>query len=79
MFETFTQMFSAEGAPNPHDVATAVTKLIDTPKGKRPDRIIVGQPFGADAVNAHTAPVQRQVVEGLGLGALASVPLGAAV
>lgn len=79
MFETFTQMFSAEGAPNPHDVATAIAKLIDTPKGKRPDRVVVGQPFGADAVNAQTAPVQRQVVEGLGLGALAAAPAGSVV
>jgi hypothetical protein len=34
----------------------------------------VGQPFGADAVNAQTAPIQAQVVEGLGLGQLAAPP-----
>lgn len=72
MFETFMGMFQAANAPDPHDVAKAIARLIDTPKGERPDRVIVGQPFGADAVNAQTAPVQRQVVEGLGLGALAS-------
>ena len=35
MFETFTAMFSADGAPNPHDVAAAVAALVATPKGDR--------------------------------------------
>ena len=73
MFETFTTMFSSEGAPNPHDVAAAVAALVDTAKGHRPARTVVGQPFGADAVNAATAPVQLGVVEALGLGGLATL------
>lgn len=73
MLETFGGMFSAANAPNPHDVAKAVVKLVATPKGQRPDRVVVGQAFGSDAINATTAPVQRQVVEGLGLGGLATV------
>ena len=73
MFETFMGMFAAANAPSPHDVAEAVTKLVATPKGQRPDRVVVGQSFGSDAINAATAPVQRQVVEGLGLGGLAAV------
>jgi NADP-dependent 3-hydroxy acid dehydrogenase YdfG len=75
MFETFTAMFSAEGAPNPHDVAQAIASLIAQPKGRRPARSVVGQPFGADAVNAATAPVQHAVVEALGLGGLAALKL----
>jgi NAD(P)-dependent dehydrogenase (short-subunit alcohol dehydrogenase family) len=74
MFETFTAMFQAADAPKPHDVAEAIAKLVDAPKGHRPERVVVGQPFGADAINQQTAPVQRQIVEGLGLGALASGP-----
>lgn len=70
MFETFTAMFSADGAPNPHDVAAAVAALVAAPKGSRPARTVVGQSFGADAVNEATAPVQHGVVEALGLGAL---------
>lgn len=73
MFETFMGMFAAENAPNPHDVAVAVAKLVATPKGQRPERVIVGQAFGADAVNIATTPVQRQAVEGLGLTALATI------
>jgi hypothetical protein len=34
---------------------------------------VVGQPFGADAVNTATAPVQQGVVEALGLGHLAKL------
>lgn len=73
MFETFMGMFAADNAPNPHDVAVAMTKIVDTPRGQRPDRVVVGQAFGSDALNTATAPVQRQVVEGLGLGALATI------
>jgi NAD(P)-dependent dehydrogenase (short-subunit alcohol dehydrogenase family) len=73
MFETFTDMFAANNAPKPHDVAEAIVKLVGQAKGTRPDRTVVGRPFGADAVNTAVAPVQRQVVEGLGLGALATI------
>ena len=73
MFETFMAMFTGKDAPKPHDVAEAVAKLIATPKGRRPDRVVVGQPFGSDAVNAAVAPIQRQAVDGLGLGSLATI------
>lgn len=73
MFETFMGMFAAANAPDPHDVAVAIAALVATPKGQRPDRVVVGQAFGSDAVNTAVAPVQRQVVDGLGLGALAAV------
>jgi NAD(P)-dependent dehydrogenase (short-subunit alcohol dehydrogenase family) len=74
MFETFMGIFQGENAPNPHDVAEAIAKLVAQPKGSRPARTVVGRPFGADVVNQQTAPVQAQVVEGLGLGHLATLP-----
>ena len=73
MFETFTTMFSAADAPNPHDVAAAVASLVALPRGSRPARTVVGAAFGTDAVNEATAPVQHGVVEALGLGALAQI------
>lgn len=73
MFESFTTMFTAEGGPNPHDVAEAIAALVDQPKGSRPARTVVGQPFGADAVNDMTAPVQQGVLDALGLGHLATI------
>lgn len=70
MFETFMGIFQAADAPNPHDVAEAIVKLVGTTKGNRPDRVVVGQAFGADVINAQTKPLQQQVIDGLGLGAL---------
>jgi short-subunit dehydrogenase len=72
MFEAFTEMFASANAPDPHDVAAAIANLIATSKGARPERVVVGQAFGADAVNKAVAPIQQQVIETLGLGALAS-------
>ena len=73
MFKHFMTTFRAPDAPNPHDVAEAIAKLVAQPKGSRPARTVVGQPFGADAVNGQTAPVQAHVVEALGLGHLAKI------
>ena len=73
MFQHFMTTFQGPNAPDPHDVAEAIARLIATPKGERPARTIVGAAFGSDVVNAQTAPVQAQVVESLGLGHLATV------
>ena len=73
MFANFTEMFASPSAPNSHEVATAVAALIAEAKGKRPARTVVGQPFGADAVNTAIAPVQQGVVDALGLGHLATL------
>jgi hypothetical protein len=73
MFKHFTTVFQASDAPNPHDVAEAIAKLVAQPKGSRPARTVVGAAFGSDAVNEQTASVQAHVVEALGLGHLAKV------
>ena len=73
MFKHFMTTFRALDAPNPHDVAEAIASLVVQPKGRRPARTVVGAAFGADAVNAQTAPVQAKVVEALGLGHLAKL------
>jgi NAD(P)-dependent dehydrogenase (short-subunit alcohol dehydrogenase family) len=70
MFEAFRRMFAAADAPRPHDVAEAIVALVGRVPGSHPARVVVGRPFGADAVNAAVAPIQRQAVEALGLGAL---------
>src|SRR5262249_3123442 len=71
MFETFKGMFASANGPDPHDVASAIDKLIAAPKGARAARLVVGQGFGAAAVNDAVAPIQHRVLESLGLGALA--------
>jgi NADP-dependent 3-hydroxy acid dehydrogenase YdfG len=73
MFKHFMTKFQAPDAPNPRDVAEAIAKLVAQPKGSRPPRTVVGVAFGADTVNAQTAPIQAQVIDALGLGHLAKV------
>jgi NAD(P)-dependent dehydrogenase (short-subunit alcohol dehydrogenase family) len=70
LFEIFKGMFASASAPNPHDVARAIAELITTPKGERAARLVVGQAFGADAINDVVTPIQHRVIEGLGLSAL---------
>lgn len=70
MFAHFTKIFQAPDAPNAHDVAAAIAELVALPNGQRPARIVVGAPFGADAINAQVAPIQAAIIQGLGLGHL---------
>ena len=73
MFAHFMTLFKAADAPNPHDVAEAIAKLVAQPRGSRPARTVVGAAFGADQVNEQTAPVQAKVIETLGLGHLSKL------
>jgi len=73
LFTHFMEVFRGPDGPDAHDVAEAIRGLIAQSKGARPARTVVGVPFGADVVNAHVTPVQSQVLEALGLGALAEV------
>jgi len=75
MFEMFSGIFAGADAPDLHDVADAIAKLVAAPKGDRPARVLVGRAFGADAVNEAVAPVQQKVIEALGLGLLSPSPL----
>jgi NADP-dependent 3-hydroxy acid dehydrogenase YdfG len=73
MFQYFTSFFQSPTAPNPHDVADAITKLLAQPKGSRAARTVVGATFGSDKVNERVASVQADVVNALGLGHLANI------
>ena len=75
MFQHFMTLFESSDAPNPQDVAEAISALIDAPKGTRPARTVVGMSFGADTLNAATAPVQAEVIKGLGLDHLETVTI----
>jgi NAD(P)-dependent dehydrogenase (short-subunit alcohol dehydrogenase family) len=77
ILETFGNLFKGKSAPNPQDVATAIDKLVSTPAGSRPDRVVVGLPFGSDAVNSAVAPIQRGMMNDLGLGGLAALKTSA--
>jgi NADP-dependent 3-hydroxy acid dehydrogenase YdfG len=73
MFKSFTSRFEGKDAPNPHDVAEAVARLVGQSKGSRAARTVVGAPFGSDKANEDVAPVQAKVVEALGLSHLEKV------
>ena len=75
ILKTFVTLFQGEKGPNPQDVATAIDKIVSTPAGSRPDRVVVGLPFGSDAVNDADAPIQRGVIDSLGLGDLAKLKI----
>jgi hypothetical protein len=45
------------------------------PAGGRPDRVVVGLPFGSDAVNDAVAPIQSGVIDSLGLGDLTKLKI----
>jgi NAD(P)-dependent dehydrogenase (short-subunit alcohol dehydrogenase family) len=75
ILETFGNLFKGENAPNPQDVATGVDKLVSMPAGSRPDRVVVGLPFGSDAVNNAVAPIQRGTIDSLGLGNLTKLKI----
>jgi NAD(P)-dependent dehydrogenase (short-subunit alcohol dehydrogenase family) len=73
MFTSFASRFESEDAPNPHDVAEAVARLVGQSKGSRAVRTVVGEAFGADKANDDVAPVQAKAVEALGLSHLEKV------
>jgi short-subunit dehydrogenase len=73
LFKSLTSTFEGKDAPNPHDVAEAIDKLISQAKGSRAVRTVVGAPFGSDKANQDVAPVQAKVVEALGLSHLGKV------
>lgn len=75
ILQTFSKLFQGPKAPNPQDVADAIDRLIATPAGKRPNRVVVGIPFGSDAVNEAVGPIQHKVIEGLGLGYLGDLKI----
>jgi NAD(P)-dependent dehydrogenase (short-subunit alcohol dehydrogenase family) len=70
ILKTFVTLFQGKNAPNPQDVATAIDKLVSMPAGGRPDRVVVGLPFGSDAVNSAVAPIQNELIDNLGLAEL---------
>ena len=73
MVKTLMSTLEGKDAPNPHDVAEAVAKLVAQSKGSRPARTVVGAAFGSDKANDDVAPVQAKVVEALGLSHLEKV------
>jgi NAD(P)-dependent dehydrogenase (short-subunit alcohol dehydrogenase family) len=62
--------FQNPASPTPHEVAKEVEKLIATPDGKRPARVVVGAAFGADQADEALKPLQANLVHGFGFDKL---------
>jgi NADP-dependent 3-hydroxy acid dehydrogenase YdfG len=73
LVKSLTSTFEGKDAPNPHDVAEVIAKLVGQSKGSRAARTVVGAAFGSDKANEDVAPVQAKVVEALGLSHLEKV------
>ncbi|MCH7548310.1 MAG: SDR family oxidoreductase [Candidatus Krumholzibacteriota bacterium] len=71
----FEQLFAGDTVPNPQDVADAVRKSIETPRGEREFRVIVDS-LMADAptaINTQYVGAQRQLLNALGMGGLEKI------
>jgi NAD(P)-dependent dehydrogenase (short-subunit alcohol dehydrogenase family) len=73
MVKTLTASLEGKDAPDPHEVAEAIVKLVGQAKGSRAARTVVGASFGSDKANEDVAPLQAKVVEALGLSHLEKV------
>jgi NAD(P)-dependent dehydrogenase (short-subunit alcohol dehydrogenase family) len=73
MFKSVMSRFGGKDAPNPHDVAEVVARLVGQSKGSRAARTVVGAAFGSDKANEDVAPIQAKVVEALGLSHLEKI------
>jgi NADP-dependent 3-hydroxy acid dehydrogenase YdfG len=72
-FEWAKSMKTDPNAPNPQQVADVLVTLVETPAGQRPARVVVDAmngPFVPQLNEAH-AQVQRQLLQMMGMGALA--------
>lgn len=67
------KMFAMPNPPNPQEVADALVALVEMPAGKRPPRTVVDRMNGDPTrkLNELFADVQRAVMQGAGMGAMA--------
>lgn len=68
--EVLGQLYGSPSSPKPQEVADAVQKLVNTPAGKRPHRVVVDTYTGApvDDLNAKHASHRPAVVKAYGMG-----------
>lgn len=74
MLKNFEGFFETEEAPNPQLVADDILKVIETEKGKRPNRVVSGIDYGTRDYNDKVAPIQESLIrESLQMGHLLEV------
>jgi len=72
LYDQNAQTYATTEAPNPHDVADTIARLIALPAGQRPLRTTVGGPPApqVEPLNALTDQTQAQVLGYMGMGDL---------
>jgi NAD(P)-dependent dehydrogenase (short-subunit alcohol dehydrogenase family) len=67
IFDQVLDRFKMRDGPEPGDIAVSLLGLIEIAKGSRPDRIVVGAPYGADTLNLVAREVRAKIWADLGL------------
>lgn len=67
MLASFEEFYRSDEAPNPQIVADDVARLIEMPQSQRPLRTVSGLDYGLQAFNKAAEPVQRGLLQALGL------------
>lgn len=67
IFDQMMDRFKGCDGPDPADLAMRLLRLIEATKGSRPDRIVVGAPYGADEINLLARGVQAKAWAELGV------------
>ena len=70
MLASFEAFYQSDDAVDPQVVADDITRLIEMPREVRPLRTVSGLDYGVRELNAHVEPVQRGLLETLGLAGL---------
>ena len=74
MLKNFEGFFESDQAPDPQLVANDILKVIESPKGDRPVRVVSGIDYGTVDYNNKVAPIQESLIrDSLQMGHLLEV------
>ena len=63
MLKNFEGFFDSGQAPNPQLVANDILKVMESPKGERPTRMVSGIDYGTVDYNNKVAPIQESLIK----------------
>lgn len=63
MLQNFGDFFKSKDAPNPQEIADSVLSIIETDKGSRPIRKVIGIDYGTKELNDKTSPIQENHIK----------------
>jgi len=63
MLQNFGEFFKNDNAPNPQEIADSVLDILETNKGDRPIRKVIGIDYGTNELNDSKAPIQANHIK----------------